>query len=471
MEEKLTEHKLKLLSLQFLRRFYRDFPRSGAMETVLDMRGDGGIVADGWLSFPRPDGTWFQATVETTTPQMAQELRFVPPFRKITGDAFAFSAVLVGLVFWNAYARQDLFFYRISQSSLVLFILSGLLLFMLGYVGIFWQSRRYRYIYAIEQFKQYHADQQWIAMTADVFPDPDDQFLAELKKQCIRNGIGLLSVQDSGRVDLLISPAQMAVSAKKRKVLSWVPLQDLVKKVPFSKWAGSLSPRKLSTYLSEETQAKLLRFGNNIRIQIWIGLLAISSICGVFLHENLKRPVVKVNEKAYARQLEAAMADFRPEARVMDSVVTSWVLPAYADIRPYLDAREDRIPIWSVPAFLLKAPDKELPNLAAEDFSQYNCNVFATQTEVRYFLQLDRYFPLDFALEQAKRLNDLNIGVVCYWLGCFSERTSDFFLVARKSFPTRDSAEKARLSLQQALYRQKLGMDVEILEIIPFNYN
>ncbi|MDP4820748.1 MAG: hypothetical protein NWR67_07065 [Saprospiraceae bacterium] len=471
MVEKLTAHNLKLLSLQFLRRFYRDFPRSGAMETVLDMRGEGGIIADGWLSFSRPDGTLFEVTVETTTAQMAQELRYVPPLRKITGDAFALSAVMVTLIFWMAYTRQDVFFYRYSQGYLATLIFSGVLVLMLVYVVLFWQSRRYRYIYAIEQFKQYHADQQWIAMAADVFPNPEDKYLTELKNQCMKYGIGLLSVQDSGMVQLLISPAQMAVSAKKRKVLRWVPLQDLVQKVPFSKWAGMLSPRKLSTYLSEGTQVLMLRFGNNIRVQIWIGLLAISSVFGVFLFENLKSPITKVNEKAYARKLESAMADFKPEARVLDSVVTSWVLPAYTDIRPYLDAREDRIPTWSVPAFLLKAPDKELPNLEAADFSQYNCNVFAQQTDVRYFLQLDRYFPLNFALEQAKKLNDLNIGVNCYWLGCFSERTSDFFLVTRKSFPTREGAEKARLALQRTLSRQKIGMDIEILEIIPFKNN
>ena len=53
---------------------------------------------------------------------------------------------------------------------------------------------RYRYIYAVEQFKKYHADEQWVAIGEDVFENPNDKYLKELKKQCVYNGFGLISM-------------------------------------------------------------------------------------------------------------------------------------------------------------------------------------------------------------------------------------------------------------------------------------
>lgn len=466
--ENSAAHNLKLLALQYLRRFYRDFPRSGGIETVVDMRGDGGIIADGWLTFPLPDGTWFVATVETTTAEMGKELRYVPPFRKISGDAFAISSLIVATAFWWYYLSDPMLFFAQAQVKMAGWLFGAILTGILLYLLLFHQSRRYRYIYAIEQFKQYQANQQWIAMTDDVFPDPEDKYLIELKNQCMRNGIGLIQIREPDQVSLLISPAALPVTPKKRRTIRWVSLQDLAEKASFSRWSGSIPGHKLSAYLMEGTNALLMRFGNNIHVQLVVGLCAISSLLGIFAFENLKSPVNKVNEKAYVRQLQATLHKFRPESTAMDSVVTSWVLPVYADMLPYLDARADDIPSWSVPGFLLEQPNKEWLSQANNDFPYYNCNQFARQTEVRYLLQLDQYFPLDFALKQAQRLNAVNIKVNCYWLGCFSERTSDFFLVSAQSYTSRKNAEKAQRQLQQSLKAKKLGMYVNILEIIPY---
>ena len=60
---------------------------------------------------------------------------------------------------------------------------------------------RYRSIFAIEQFKQYYADEQWVAIGKDTFSEEEDHFFQELKKQCVYNGFGLLSMDDEFDID------------------------------------------------------------------------------------------------------------------------------------------------------------------------------------------------------------------------------------------------------------------------------
>ncbi len=85
------------------------------------------------------------------------------------------------------------------------------------YYALFHSLARYRYIYAIEQFKQFHADEQWVAFAVNTFSGTDldrretrrgRHYLRELKKQCIRYGIGLLEVEDRQTARIIYSPSR-----------------------------------------------------------------------------------------------------------------------------------------------------------------------------------------------------------------------------------------------------------------------
>ena len=62
----ITESDVKKVTLRFLKHYYRFRPRSRDAFISADMRGMGGIVADGYLGFPQDDGQLFIATFEAT---------------------------------------------------------------------------------------------------------------------------------------------------------------------------------------------------------------------------------------------------------------------------------------------------------------------------------------------------------------------------------------------------------------------
>jgi len=82
--------------------------------------------------------------------------------------------------------------------------------------------RKYRYIFAIQQFKQYHADEQWVAIAEDVFPAPNDPYMLELRNQCVYNGIGLAIVPLEGMVRKMIDPSRLGIFGKDRQMTQWV---------------------------------------------------------------------------------------------------------------------------------------------------------------------------------------------------------------------------------------------------------
>ncbi len=73
-----------------------------------------------------------------------------------------------------------------------------------------------------EQFKQYHADEQWVALAHDVFDVGSDPNFMELKNQCVENGFGLVVVDKEEHVNLLITPAREEIFGKRRRTLKFM---------------------------------------------------------------------------------------------------------------------------------------------------------------------------------------------------------------------------------------------------------
>ena len=120
--------------------------------------------------------------------------------------------------------------------------------------------RKKRYIYAIEQFKQYEATEQWIALGEDVFESHLVKDFVELREQCVDNGFGLVMVDKNLDVQMLITPARDAV-IENRKGLVFEDQGRIVKtpqNTVFKKWFRDKTSRiskarstvGLSRYLS-----------------------------------------------------------------------------------------------------------------------------------------------------------------------------------------------------------------------------
>ena len=220
----LTEEDVKLRFMPFLRDFYKNryepMPNSVAVE--LDNVSKEGWVADGKITFRKSDGSPFVCTYEATSRDKADEVKYRLNVFYLLWDCAAFGMVCAALAYVFIYQTDLVWLVELKAvGNIGLLIGTAMISFFMWYFVVKgW--RKYRYIFAIQQFKQYFADEQWVALAEDVFPAPSDPYLLELRNQCVYNGIGLAIVPLEGMVRKINDPSRLGIFGKDRKMTQWV---------------------------------------------------------------------------------------------------------------------------------------------------------------------------------------------------------------------------------------------------------
>jgi hypothetical protein len=145
-------------------------------------------------------------------------------------------------------------------------------------------AERYRYIYAIEQFKQYHADEQWIAIGNDIFSSSSDPHFIELRTQCVKYGFGLVTVDHDDHVNLLITPAREEVFGRKRRDLKFIEAPS-VNDTPLG--IPRLSSRSLD------------RFQQPYLGQLMAVAASVLVLSGIYFQSAAEMPIIVGNEKIH----------------------------------------------------------------------------------------------------------------------------------------------------------------------------
>jgi hypothetical protein len=230
---KLTEQEVKQRFIPFLRDFYRQRyePVYGSEAVSLDNVSSGGVVADGKMSFRKSDGSPFVCTYEATSLDRAEEVKYMLNVSYFIWDCIAFGTMFTAAFYVFFYGTRRPWLYSLQWTG-NLGLLIGL--FIIGFFGWYFTMqkwRKYRYIHAIGQFKQYFADEQWVALAEDVFPSPVDPYLIELREQCVYHGFGLAIVSATQNVRILVAPSRLGVYGKDRQMAHWITRADWYRQV------------------------------------------------------------------------------------------------------------------------------------------------------------------------------------------------------------------------------------------------
>ncbi|HFA49385.1 MAG TPA: hypothetical protein ENJ95_10250 [Bacteroidetes bacterium] len=286
-QQALSENIIKKVALRFFRQYYKFRLRYEDQPVIAkyDLEGVGGIIADGYYSFKKTDGRTFSATFEATSKASRDEVIYKPQMRILFWDGVAVASlatlVLVALNYFQKFQVLD---ERTVWVRLLLLLVSMVVSFFVFYL-IAKNFRRYRYIYAVEQFKRYHADEQWIALAEDVFPNSSDKYFRELKEQCIYNGIGLLQVQHNLDTKILVTPSRQDIFLGKRKEVDFMPKklaeQQMAENKFNAKWA--LLQSWMPGFLKNDKS--VLRFQRSYNSQIGIAMGCFLLIGFLFMKE------------------------------------------------------------------------------------------------------------------------------------------------------------------------------------------
>ncbi|NUO02602.1 MAG: hypothetical protein HUU01_18505 [Saprospiraceae bacterium] len=414
----LTEHNIKLASLRYLKEYYKFRPRSGETKISTDMRAEGGIVADGYLTFLKEDENPFVATLEATSFSTKNEVRFQLKQEKLAWDCAAIALSFMAILM---FISHNLSFYAALQLGLLIsmaIFASVVSLFFLLFWFLLSRMRRYRFIYAIEQFKEYEADEQWIAIGEDVFPSYSDRYFLELQRQCIHFGFGLLVVNEALRPRMLITPARQQVFVGRRRLLSFISLGELGKRLSESRyttWArkytspGFSEARRFITPYQSTFSYHRRRYPH----QMSIIAICLISMAALFINEWGKRPIRVLDQEAYSTEMEAKAKTNKREAFGFD-VDTASVRPFNTNVKPYIvmgpGARQDG--------------NEEL--ILSVDFDDnltyYDCSRLSFKT-AKYIVQDTMVRTADLAVRRIYDLKGLGIKANALWLGCFGKDT------------------------------------------------
>ena len=179
-----SEHNIKKSALRFLKMYYKHRPRTGETNIKVNQITKDGIIADGMISFPQGEDSNFVASVEATSFETRDEVKFQMQYPMLNWDSFMWGSAIVAIIVlfahyfhWFTFAHHEL--------QLVIGLSTLFFVVFLIYRYLFQNRTKYRYIYALQQFRKYHADEQWVAIGDNVFYGPEDPALEELRKQCV----------------------------------------------------------------------------------------------------------------------------------------------------------------------------------------------------------------------------------------------------------------------------------------------
>lgn len=438
--EFLSEDTIKRATLSFMKTYYKFRPRRGETVVSYDKMHPSGVIVDGYLEFPKEDGSLFVATFESTSAATSPEVRYSLQRRQLLWDALAISSALTCFLMLILWVYEVWSIEKAGGLFSIVLVCTLMGLSVLAYHMFFRSAGRYRYIYAIEQFKQYHADEQWIAIGHDVFSSGNDLHFIELKSQCVDNGFGLVMIDKDEHVNLLITPAREEVFGKRRRSLKFM-------ENPSIQSLRSFSPTSLE------------RYRRPYMAQALTCLFSVAVLSGIFYRQWQMRPVEVVSSpSSYQDSLARLVQRLEPEPN------------------QYL-YKEDEAAIHKNPSTVNtsptapNSPEKNEIGLyvytPTDGYLIYDC-ARAGVRGTKYVVQDILYNTFDEARKRIDQLKTYGLIANCISLNCTESSTSGYCVYYDLLFNTEQAANDKAVQIKKELGQLHLPHEFIKIRVLKF---
>lgn len=451
--EYITEDQVKKIALSCLKSFYKHYPRKGNTEAKLNQRGGNDIIADGYLSFAQEDDSVFTATFEATSLGKRNEVLFKVQRELLIWDSLSLASIAVTIfIAWQHVVVEHYWIavYRIFNILVFLVASLGTLTFIFALPLSF--LRRYRYIYAIEQFKRYFANDQWIAVSSNVFREQDTKYLEELQHQCVYNGFGLIMIKDDLSIDIKVAPSRVDLFDHKRKIIQFNDIGSITRSLPSPKLSPAFAlvkkylpikaaqkylPMPKSIVAFDPSKLKLSRFkrfyGNQVLVTL-IGLVLTSAI--LFRSYIQEQPLIYLDEETYLAEMSKRRFEpfkyYGPDSiNVVDTPYLHKPIPIDLNVKPYDPDKSQ----FNRPGLVIYSIDT--------GYSEYDCSRLFNLNKDQYLVEAGRFSSLSKAKYIIERLTKGGVTASILWMDCFQEGKEFMIFIG----PLFDSFEKANREL------------------------
>jgi hypothetical protein len=448
----------------------------------MDMTASGGIRADGHLTFNKEDGSPFLATFDATGNDSREEVLFQEQPVLLNMDALA-GALLISVL------TQGFFVAENWTGFMTVLGKAGVVALLIVYVSLWFflirlavhRNKRYRYIPALEQFKRYFADQQWIALADDVL-DPTDENYLELKKECVEQGFGLLLVDQNLKVHLIVTPARVQSARKKQRaelVFEDAQAWSLRMTERFQTgWLSTLPPWLDWLKKRAMPDFSLTRFKRSYTIQLLLMPACITAT--VFLINEVFKdpPLLYADESVYLRKLELLTQTDRRESGeyIIDSPFVEQFIKTPPTASPFEEnavSRDtgsltptDLIPGLGGPPEPQPKPKTERGKPSAVD--AYDCDRFYGIRGPRYVVLYDMVQEEALAKRQLDTIYKAGIEGGLVWMGCFETGSSSFAVYMGIIFESMEEAASQKEKFQFVLEDEGVNKPLLRLRVLNF---
>ena len=410
--ENLTDHNIKKAVLSFLKSHYKHRVRAGETIAKTDMEGEGGIIADGYLQFSRAGEASFLATFEATSFESREELFFTPENDKLFWDSLAWSAIFSTIFLAALHATK---FYPVQEFKLIptlaiLIILTVIFFYAYKFLFTTFSISRYRYIYAIEQFKKYYADEQWIAFGEDVFPNQDDKYFKELKRQSLLLGIGLIIVNRNLSCRFVATPSLKNVTMKHRATVRFSGSGTNSEQAPnfLNTFRGTIL-----YWLNPNRTVELLRFRKVPIHQFTVVAICVILVATILVFEWINGPVNIITDTvAYNQKLAEKAKNSKAERPFY--IIDTPTEPGEFEVQKEESEKEiEKLLLNRTPTDII------ISDARKEALIYYDCARFANYTGKYYIVQDTILFSFEETVKRIRKLKQYGMDATAIWRGCF----------------------------------------------------
>ena len=493
----LSEENIKHATLSFLKTYYKNNESRGFGNTVatLDMQAGDGIIADGYIKFSVEDDPIanlsakdaekailettetkektkesFLATFEATSQGTAEEIQYSIQNTLLFFDALAIASIIAATSYGYNYMNDQ---YTLNQLGTFKFFGGFVLVLvasMIGYALIFKFLSRYHHIHALAQFKRYHADEQWVSYGEDVFANPNNKYLLELKKQCIREGYGLILVDQALQPSLVMTPKRESVTKKNKRKKRTFSAEKITNQKAF-KWVGGIKMPQLKA--PSINTADYTRFTKSYWKQVGVVAFMLVAMYEIYVVERENPNIIYANESKYQEELQKKKGKTTPEP--MDYIVET------ADGRDVLnselekDKAADKKEKTTTPIAAIPLKKKVRPKTSRQDaliistglaeFVSYDCNRLSAMKGNNFLVQIATANSSTEAINKVKTFNENGFKANAVWLGCFLNKKK-YVIYLDDIFNDKNAATLRLKKYQKLLIAKKQDPKTAILRMI-----
>ncbi len=413
--------------LSFLRNHYKSIKRVAPSELFTRFELPNQVTLDGALRITREEDDMFFVTLEATDLKNIGEVTYIILKKKRIIDGLAIGAFFMAIIFLLDHFDRWVFTESTIVSNLIILTL-GVLLFAYIWYRISFSYSRYKYIYAIQQFKKYEAHAKWLLISNQVWNKLDDDDRAELKKQCVFDNIGFLISGDDARIRIVMNP----------NTNQGLVIENQFLKKNKTKWFEFVN--KNANWVDNKE-----RFINSDWKNFVLFLLFFCGTTFFITNEYFRtHGVITVNEKDYSTFLKNKKFTEEPKYYFVDRKNRFLYIEDFSEM-----LNNGRI----------------LSNLISMGASKqiwYDCSRVKNLPDKFYLVELSWYENVNEMMDKLKQFNRSPFVINAIWLGCLDGYQHHYSLFAGPFFNDEKSAYHFANTLNLWLNNNGFTDDVKV---------